>query len=158
MARQRMAAHLGTLARSAFDIHRSAARKLPERGGGQRLLHHVEARLARHVERTDRQAHALDRHTGTDGQAFVGRPIVMTVRRILERCRTIDEAIAEVRDNPVFVSNGVLLASGPENRVVVAEVGPHGFGVRPMTGDALVLTPQRGRPSPHDLHHRARQT
>ena len=76
----------------------------------------------------------------TDGQAFVGRPIVMTVRRILERCRTIDEAIAEVRDNPVFVSNGVLLASGPENRVVVAEVGPRGFGVRPMTNDALVQT------------------
>lgn len=76
----------------------------------------------------------------TDGQAFVGRPIVMTVRRILERCRTIDEAIAEVRDNPVFVSNGVLLASGPENRVVVAEVGPRGFGARPMTADALVLT------------------
>jgi len=76
----------------------------------------------------------------TDGQAFVGRPIVMTVRRILERCHTIDEALAEVRDNPVFVSNGVLLASSKENRVVVAEVGPHGFGVRPMTGDALVLT------------------
>lgn len=76
----------------------------------------------------------------TDGQAFVGRPIVMTVRRILERCRTIDEAVAEVRDNPVFVSNGVLLASGPERRVVVAEVGPRGFGVRPMTDDALVLT------------------
>ncbi|HEX3135027.1 MAG TPA: C45 family peptidase, partial [Planctomycetota bacterium] len=76
----------------------------------------------------------------TDGQAFVGRPIVMTVRRILERCHTIDEALAEVRDNPVFVSNGVLLASGVENRVVVAEVGPHGFGVRPMEHDALVLT------------------
>jgi len=76
----------------------------------------------------------------TDGQAFVGRPIVMTVRRILERCHSIDEALAEVRDNPVFVSNGVLLASSKENRVVVAEVGPHGFGVRPMTGDALVLT------------------
>lgn len=76
----------------------------------------------------------------TDGQAFVGRPIVMTVRRILERCRTIDEAVAEVRDNPVFVSNGVLLASGPEKRVVVAEVGPRGFGVREMRDDALVLT------------------
>jgi hypothetical protein len=76
----------------------------------------------------------------TDGQAFVGRPIVMTVRRILERCHTIDEALAEVRDNPVFVSNGVLLASGPEKRVVVAEVGPRGFGVREMRDDALVLT------------------
>jgi hypothetical protein len=76
----------------------------------------------------------------TDGQAFVGRPIVMTVRRILERCRTIDEAVAEVRGNAVFVSNGVLLGSGPEQRVVVAEVGPRGFGVREMRDDALVLT------------------
>lgn len=76
----------------------------------------------------------------SDGQAFVGRPIVMVVRRILEHCHTIDEALAEVRGNPVFVSNGVLLASAAENRVVVAEVGPHGFGVRPMIADALVLT------------------
>jgi hypothetical protein len=76
----------------------------------------------------------------TDGQAFVGRPIVMVVRRILERCRTIDEALAEVRENPVFVSNGVLLASSQENRVVVAEKGPHGMGVRTMSDEALVLT------------------
>src|ERR1043165_704796 len=76
----------------------------------------------------------------TDGQAFVGRPIVMVVRRILERCRTIDEALAEVRANPVFVSNGVLLASSRENRVVVAEKGPHGMGVRTLRDDALVLT------------------
>jgi hypothetical protein len=76
----------------------------------------------------------------TDGQAFVGRPIVMVVRRILERCHSIDEALAEVRDNPVFVSNGVLLASSQENRVVVAEKGPHGMGVRTMQADKLVLT------------------
>jgi hypothetical protein len=76
----------------------------------------------------------------TDGQAFVGRPIVMVVRQILERCRTIDEALDLIRSSSIFVSNGVLLASSKENRVVVAEKGPHGMGVRPMETDTLVLT------------------
>lgn len=76
----------------------------------------------------------------TDGQAFVGRPIVMVVRQVLEHCRTIDEAIAIIKTADIFVSNGVLLASGTEQRVVVVERGPKGFGVRPMRDDALVLT------------------
>ena len=76
----------------------------------------------------------------TAGQAFVGRPIVMVVRQILERCRTIDEALDVMRGSSTFVSNGVLLASSKENRVVVAEKGPHGMGVRPMENDTLVQT------------------
>ena len=76
----------------------------------------------------------------TDGQAFVGRPIVMVVRQILERCRTIDEALAIIKEAPVFVSDGILLASGTEKRVVVAEKGPRGMGVRVMEKDELVLT------------------
>ncbi len=76
----------------------------------------------------------------SDGQAFVGRPIVMVVRQILEHSHTIAEALAQVRGHPVFVSNGVLIASASEQRVVVAEVGPRGFGVREMQDDALVST------------------
>jgi isopenicillin-N N-acyltransferase like protein len=76
----------------------------------------------------------------TDGQAFVGRPVVMVVRQILERCHTIDEALTLIRDAKVFVSDGFLLASRKENRVVVAEKGPHGLGVRLMENDTMVLT------------------
>ncbi len=76
----------------------------------------------------------------TEGQHFCGRPIVMVVRQILERCATIDEALAVVKAANVFVSDGVLLASALENRVVVAESGPHGMGVREMADDHLVLT------------------
>jgi predicted choloylglycine hydrolase len=76
----------------------------------------------------------------TDGQAFVGRPIVMVVRQILEHCHTIDEALAIIKTAEVFVSDGILLASGLDHRVVVAEKGPHGMGVRTMEKDELVLT------------------
>jgi Acyl-coenzyme A:6-aminopenicillanic acid acyl-transferase len=76
----------------------------------------------------------------TDGQAFVGRPIVMVVRELLQNCRTIDAALAIIERAPVFVSDGILLASGTEDRVVVAEKGPRGMGVRTMENDALVLT------------------
>jgi hypothetical protein len=76
----------------------------------------------------------------TDGQRFSGRPIVMVVREVLEHCATIDEALAAVRQADVFVSDGVLLASGREGRCVVAERGPRGMGVREMADDRLVLT------------------
>jgi hypothetical protein len=76
----------------------------------------------------------------TDRQRFSGRPIVMVVREVLEHCATIDEALAVIGKADVFVSDGVLLASGRENRCVVAERGPGGLGVREMSDDRLVLT------------------
>jgi hypothetical protein len=62
------------------------------------------------------------------------------VREILERCRTIDAALAVIRAAPVFVSDGFLLASGEEDRAVAAERGPHGLDVREMADQRLVLT------------------
>lgn len=76
----------------------------------------------------------------TTGQGFVGRPIVMVVRQILQHCRSIDEAVAVIRDSPVFVADGVLLASRDEQRVVVAEKGPTGLFVRPWAEERLVST------------------
>jgi hypothetical protein len=76
----------------------------------------------------------------TDGQTFIGRPIVMVVRDVLEHCRTIEEALLVIQRAPVFVSDGVLLASGPAARAVIAEKGPHGMGVREMDDHRLVST------------------
>lgn len=76
----------------------------------------------------------------TAGQGFVGRPIVMVVREILQYCHTIDEAVAVLQRAPVFVSDGVLLASRDEQRVVVVEKGPTGLGIRPWHDDVLVST------------------
>ncbi len=76
----------------------------------------------------------------TAGQGFVGRPIVMVVRDILEHCRTIDEAVTVVRDAQVFVSDGVMLVSRDENQVVVVEKGPTGCAVRSWADDRLVST------------------
>ncbi len=76
----------------------------------------------------------------TDGQAFVGRPMIMVVRQVLEHCHTIAEALAVVGSAEVFVSDSVLLASASEGRTVVAEKGPHGMGVREMGGHSLAVT------------------
>ncbi len=76
----------------------------------------------------------------TDGQAFVGRPMIMVVRQVLEHCHTISEALAVIRQAEVFVSDSVLLASASEGRTVVAEKGPHGMGVREMSGHAIAVT------------------
>ncbi len=76
----------------------------------------------------------------TAGQSFVGRPIVMVVRELLQYCHTIDEAVAVLQRAPVFVSDGVMLASRDEQRVVVVEKGPTGLAVRPWRDDVLVST------------------
>ncbi len=76
----------------------------------------------------------------TDVMHFSGRPIVMVARDILEHCAGIDEALATLRAADVFVSDGVLLASGREGRAVVGEKGPSGLAVRAMSDDHLVLT------------------
>ena len=76
----------------------------------------------------------------TAGQSFVGRPIVMVVRDVLQHCRTLDEAVAVITAAPVFVSDGVLLASRDEQRVIVVEKGPTGVAVRAWKDDVLVST------------------
>lgn len=76
----------------------------------------------------------------TAGQGFVGRPIVMVVRQILQYARTIDDALAILKDAPVFVSDGVMLASRDERRVVIAEKGPTGLAIRPWVDDCIVST------------------
>jgi len=76
----------------------------------------------------------------TADQGFVGRPIVMVVREVLQTCRSIDEAVAVLRRSQVFVSDGVLLASASERRAVVAELGPTGLGVRAWQDDRIIST------------------
>ena len=76
----------------------------------------------------------------SDGMAFVGRPMIMVVRDVLEHCRTIDQALAVIAGAQVFVSDSVLLASASEGRTVVAEKGPHGMGVREMEDHHLAVT------------------
>ncbi len=76
----------------------------------------------------------------TDGAVFSGRPVVLMVRELLQHAATIPEALAIIERTPVFVSDGILIASRSEATAVVAEKGPHGLGVRRMTDDRLVLT------------------
>lgn len=70
----------------------------------------------------------------------VGRPVIMAVREAMETCRTIAEAEAVFARSHVFVSEGILVASGPERRAVVIELAPHGMAVVPMADDHLVVT------------------
>lgn len=74
------------------------------------------------------------------GQAYVGRPIIMVAREILQHCATISEAVEALKHADVFVSDGMLLASAAENRAIVAEIGPTGLAVREMNDDHLVVT------------------
>ncbi len=73
------------------------------------------------------------------GQGTVGRPIIMAAREILQGCRTIAEAVTVLERTPVFVSESVLIASGPQRRAVSVEIGPTGLALREMEDGLLVL-------------------
>ncbi len=78
----------------------------------------------------------------TSERRFSGRPTVMMVAEVLRTCATIDQALAVLQRSDTFVADGVLLASGAENRALVVEKGK-GTGVmgeREMVDDRLVLT------------------
>ncbi len=76
----------------------------------------------------------------SDQMRFIGRPMVMVVREVLQTCRTLDEAVQVIEKADVFVSNTILLASRDENRAICVENGPAGCAVRPMRDDVLVTT------------------
>jgi hypothetical protein len=77
----------------------------------------------------------------SDHFAYRGRPLVIAVHHVLETCRTIDQAIAHLTSQPVFVSESVLLASAQDgHRAVCLELAPGRHHVREMSGDRLVAT------------------
>ena len=69
MARQRMAADLGAVARGALHVDAAAELQGGQGGQAQALLHDVEAGGLAALQRRHREAHAIDRDAGADGQA-----------------------------------------------------------------------------------------
>lgn len=76
----------------------------------------------------------------TSAQRLVGRPIIMAVREILQYASSIAEAEEILRRSPVFVSNGVLVASRDEQRAVLFEIGPSGLAQREAVDQRLINT------------------
>lgn len=73
-------------------------------------------------------------------QSWVGRPIIMAVREILQHCQTLDEAEAVLRRSPVFVSNGILVVSRDEQAMAIFENGPSGLARRTSDHMRLIST------------------
>ncbi|MFO1030993.1 MAG: C45 family peptidase [Planctomycetota bacterium] len=80
----------------------------------------------------------------SDHFATGGRPLVVAVLRALETCASIDEAVAQLAAQPVFVSESVLLASGQPiagaPAAVCLELAPGHHRVRVLEDDRLVVT------------------
>jgi hypothetical protein len=71
VARQRVAADLGAIARGAFDVEHAALDQPAQRRERQALLHHIEHGVVGARARGDREAHAVDGDAGADGQPVV---------------------------------------------------------------------------------------
>lgn len=78
----------------------------------------------------------------TEHLALSGRPLVVAIHRALETCRTIDEAVEQLRSIDLFVSESVLIASSaePDRPAVVLELSPAASHVRAMEAGAIAHT------------------
>lgn len=56
-------------------------------------------------------------------------PISILSREILQYAKNIDEAIAIAKNREVFVSESIMVGSANDNKAILIEVAPNGFGV-----------------------------
>jgi hypothetical protein len=73
-------------------------------------------------------------------------PYTLLYRAILERCRTVDEAIAYLNRTPRQTANNLMLMDASGDRAV-AEIQPEGVTVRRAAGQAALISTntQRGQ-------------
>lgn len=109
---------------------------------GHAYVHVAWAGMAGAV--TGMNEHGLSIHinaarTSEVGFGRIGTPVSMIVRRVLEQCRTIDEAYALIEQASVFVSDTYMVASRDDGRAVVIEKSPGHCAMREAGREGLLL-------------------
>jgi isopenicillin-N N-acyltransferase-like protein len=82
-------------------------------------------------------------------RAPVAMPYVMLYRTVLERCRTVDEAIALLQKTPRQTANNLMLMDASGNRAVV-EIQPQGISVRRGHDHAALISTNHQRDQDQD--------
>lgn len=80
-------------------------------------------------------------------------PFIVTLRRLLERCRSLDEAVQLVVDTlPRPMADIIIIGSAAEGRAVALETVGHVHATRPLTSGAVWSTNHFRTPelAPHD--------
>ncbi|MDC1143068.1 C45 family autoproteolytic acyltransferase/hydrolase [Planctomycetota bacterium] len=78
---------------------------------------------------TGMNEHGLSVHINaarTDDTGFgnIGTPVSLLVKRVLNECETLDQAVKMITDAKVFVSDSYLVGSAKEGRAVIVEKSP----------------------------------
>ncbi len=74
----------------------------------------------------------------SERRSNIGQPVSLVVRQVLQYARDLPQAIAIIREAPVFVADSYLLADGEAGEAVVVEKAPGLAAVRAMDGDVLI--------------------
>jgi tetratricopeptide (TPR) repeat protein len=74
----------------------------------------------------------------SERRSNIGQPVSLVVRQVLQYARDLPQAIAIIREAPVFVADSYLLADGEAGEAVVVEKAPGLASVRAMDGDVLI--------------------
>jgi hypothetical protein len=76
-------------------------------------------------------------------------PYIMLYRSVLERCRTVDEAVAMLQKTPIQTANNLMLMDADGNRAV-AELTPHAVHIRRGQPEAALLSTNHQRNQDQD--------
>ena len=132
----------------SFDFDKVVYTVAPAEEGPQRRLRHVHVAwggMHGAVTGANEAGLWISVNAGvSDHFAYGGRPLVVAVLRALETCASIDEAVAQLAAQPVFVSESVLLATGKAAAgapsAVCLELAPGHHHVRVLEDDRIVVT------------------
>lgn len=75
----------------------------------------------------------------TDDPLEPGIPMAFLVREILERAGSIKQALEIIKQQPVMVAEGLLIADGKVPEAVVVELAPRQLAVRRASGEVIGL-------------------
>jgi predicted choloylglycine hydrolase len=71
-------------------------------------------------------------------------PYILLYRSVLEQCKTVDEAVAYLKETPRQTANNLMIMDAAGNRVV-AEITPEGVTVRKAADDAALMSTNHHR-------------
>jgi len=132
-----MARNFDFSAGRSFDINKIVMRFKPDHGLGfvsvawPGMIGVVSGINDARIAATVNAGHSKDSRS-------IGTPIALVLRRVMQNAKTMDEAVAIIREAEVFVADSVLIADGKTGRAVVMEKTPLRWALRETKGDTLV--------------------
>lgn len=95
---------------------------------------------------------------GSDDFSRVGTPTTIVVKNILSKCKTLEEAVALLKESHVFITDIFIMADRKSNRVVIVEKSPLKMDVHYLKKSSVVANHLQSNLWPNDKNNENRKS